>query len=237
MLIQDAWPAWAQHYCHHLNRHVYGSAAAVHRAADESFVFVELGCKARHLTHKQARTFYTDYKNGLDPLRCPYCTALPAATKTASEWEHLLLGALTAEQLHFTVETCVVRGWSAPQDYWLYQKNIIVQCDGEHHEGGKMHGADAAAQLSRDRRFNSMCWQQGLRVVRVHRLDADDAVRDKLRQAVQLATDFPSSRFVLFTPNCRQQDWRDLAPPSVPFSPVTLKTHPFITAIKKAFDC
>lgn len=247
ILISDVIAEWVEHYHHDLNRLVYGLAAGEHRAADERSVFVWLDCAASpgstgsHLAHKQARTFAADKREGRPPLRCPYCCPLPLPPgkrgRVASEWEHQLLATLESQQLRFAVEASVVLGWSSPVDYWLFEKNIIVQCDGEHHDAKPMFGVAVGVQRAKDSEFNTICWQQGLRVVRVHRLDTIDVCCTVLNKAVQLAATSPASRFVLFSPSCQKPDWIDPHPPTVPFSPISLPMHGFVRAIQKHYNC
>ena len=236
MLAVSRCPELADLYCHALNRQVYGVELSQHKSADERRVFVWLACDGKHLTHRSIKSITDDARAGREVLRCPYCSQATARTRAASTGEREVQRQLEWAGLPHAVEVCVVNGWPAPADFWLYEHNMAVQFDGEQHVGKGIFDRTAAEQQERDADFNALCWRQGLRVVRIHYDDLSIAWKS-IAKGARLALRFPQCRFVVFSPSVGKPNMVQTGVRCPLDPPPDLEPHAFIQCIRHTFNC
>lgn len=162
------------------------------------------------------------------------------ATHKSSSCAREFLAALQTTGVPFTLESVVASDWPAAVDFWLYELNIFLQMDGHQHFCLDMHGNPALEQQAKDCDFNTLCWEAGLRVVRVHFWDACRAL-PLVSRAMRLVKRYPRCRFVLFSESYRQlcpslHESVDLRVGEA-LSPIKKRQKAFSDCIRRAFGC
>ena len=137
----------------------------------------------QHIKLCQVQAVYNEFK-ARGPgsfLLCPQCTPQQVRqhlnVRRPSARHAGLLSFLSSSPYVVYYTECAIKDyswWHGLVDVYFPKHKLVVQWDGEHHfdvNGTGMYRAGAAAQQSSDIRFNSLAWQSGLRVLRLHYKD------------------------------------------------------------------
>lgn len=159
-----------------------------------SLCIIQLSC-GKHNSVMQFKSYTNARRKGKQPA-CFRCSP------TASRPSQLEQGGYNVIAREYRgevwAEVCVVPGWSAAVDAYIPEFDLIIQFDGQQHFDKSMHSASAAQQQARDARFNSLCWVQQRKLLRVHHADVhcfDFALRRALTECKQYST----FGFVMYT--------------------------------------
>lgn len=207
-------------------------------------VFWRLGCPHKCLAflspHAVTKSSKSSSKSSSSSLRCRYCQPRLTDCRPISQWARAVRRQLMRLGLPFVAEACVVRHWPAAVDFWLYQHGLLIQVDGEQHGHKHMHSTSPEQQRLKDAEFDALVWRQGMRLVRIAWQDVWHAGA-LLTRALSLLEKHPGSRFILYSPACRQPHLIDCCPGTSSHSPPDTAMRPAVAAVhaspRSAFAC
>lgn len=183
----------------------------VHHNASEVPSCSRIGCYfvARcglHLTYHTPDYIKRQPIIALDCRQCAHDAGVQHVGNDVSRYESLAWRIVRSLFLgHMLVEVSILGGRLGKADIWLpydtcgqLRLNLIIQVDGEGHTCYSMRGRSVAVQQDRDERFNTACWQQGRRLLRLHH--ADKLQWPQFVQfAIQECRTWPGRSFAWFT--------------------------------------
>ena len=220
------------------NELIWGLTAAEMGRCDETQVLWDCDCGGGHVSFQSVHAVSRSIKAKRGLPRCGFCTGWSSGRREPSEWERQLQLLLDSMNLASAAEASAVNEWKAAVDQWLYGRDLLIQVDGEQHGGKPMYRTSGEQQLGTDDRFNQLVWRQGMRLLRLHWQDMQQA-EACITKALNLIEQHPHCRFVLFSPSFRQADWVDLrtsAHDTPPYAPTDKPQRLQVAAARAHFE-
>lgn len=121
----------------------------------------------------------------------------PSSLEVAVEQE---LSMHVADLGPIVAQACLLPGVDKRFDMWLPAHKIAVEADGKQHFEGKMHNTPATHQLTYDRKIDDLCWEHGLRLVRLHYRD-QLSWADCVAAAIEAVEADPSCVLACYSPS------------------------------------